>query len=327
MTHYFERNIVEIKNEYTDFLCNIMIPNIYEGFDFMYKKSKENFSNAKNKNITVYTFFINYLKGIKDLNQNQVENISNVLKSKSNCLEWFDNLVKAVIKSNIILLTFNTTGQQCELVNKKYHETIDVTKFIHSCYIECSNIFVTIPELFNDEISPKDLRIVKTKIFELIGIGIKNVIHKYLPMQDILKEFLKNDYIKETNKSERIRQMVNNDMLGGKKLLVSSEELYDESDTKPKNEINYEKEESIDNIEDSDEDSDEEYFDKNEIKDETKNEDEEEIKDEKEKEEKNESLTSSDAKKISPQKMNSPLPENIFKEGKKIEVVKLKNKK
>jgi len=331
MTHYFERNIVEIRNEYTDFLCSIMSPNIYEGFEFMYRKSKEN--AGKNRNISIITFFVNYLKGIKDLNQNQVENIANVLKNKSNCSEWFNNLVKAVIKSNIILLTFNTTGQQCDLVNRKYHETIDVTKFIHSCYIECSNIFINIPELFNDELLPKDLKITKTKIFELIETGIKNVIHKYLPMQEILKEFLKNDYINKQNKTDHIRQMVNQDLTGGNKLLVSSEELYD--DDSEKKIPNSEKEESIDDIETS-EDSGEDYFDEQNVK-----EDEKENEKENEKEDVIESITSSEKEdekedkkedkkedekedKKEDEKEDNLVPEKIFEEGKKIKVVKIK---
>jgi hypothetical protein len=41
MTHYFEKNIVEIKNEYTDFLTNMMAPLIYEGIQSLYYLAKK----------------------------------------------------------------------------------------------------------------------------------------------------------------------------------------------------------------------------------------------------------------------------------------------
>jgi hypothetical protein len=331
MTHYFERNIVEIRDEYTDFLCSVMSPNIYEGFDFMFKKSKDNLANAKNKssNLNVFVFFINYLKGIKDLNQNQVDVIASRLKNKSNCSEWFDDLVRAVIKSNIILLTFNASGQQCDLVNKKYHETINVTKFIHSCFIESATLFLSLPELFSDDFSPKDAKTAKIKIFEIINIGIKNVIRKNLPMQDILREFLKNDYI---NKKEHIRQMLDEDEQK-KKLLISSEESYSE----PK-QIQEEKVKDIESSEYDDEDG-ENFFDKNDLSEESKqldgelkeiSEKEEEEKEEEEKEEEEieeKEEEKEEEKKVEEEKVEDIKPEEIFKQlgkGGKVNIVKIK---
>ena len=39
--HYYERNIADIKAEYTDFLIHIISPLIYEGIKSMYKKAYE----------------------------------------------------------------------------------------------------------------------------------------------------------------------------------------------------------------------------------------------------------------------------------------------
>ena len=60
----------------------------------------------------------------------------------------FDDLVKAVIKSNIVLLTFSTSNKQSDLVNNKYHETIDVNDFVHKCYIESARVIYNNPQLF-----------------------------------------------------------------------------------------------------------------------------------------------------------------------------------
>ena len=39
MPHYYEKNIVEIKNEYTDFLINILTPLLSEGIKSIYDKA------------------------------------------------------------------------------------------------------------------------------------------------------------------------------------------------------------------------------------------------------------------------------------------------
>ena len=39
--HYYEKNIVDIKQEYTEFLSHIITPLIYEGIKSMYNKSIE----------------------------------------------------------------------------------------------------------------------------------------------------------------------------------------------------------------------------------------------------------------------------------------------
>ena len=46
----------------------------------------------------------------------------------------FEKLIKAVIKSHIILLTFNASGKKCKIVQEKFHEQIDCKLFIHKIY-------------------------------------------------------------------------------------------------------------------------------------------------------------------------------------------------
>src|SRR5579862_2328684 len=149
MTHFYEKNIVEIKNEYTSFLTNIITPLLYEGIHGLYRKSREvekqfieaaeNHSNIKV--LGVLKIFQNFLKGIDDINNIQIEEEVNRIKEKSRCSEWFDDLIKAVIKSNIVLLTYNASGKKCKLVAEKIHDSIDTKIFIHKCYIECARLF------------------------------------------------------------------------------------------------------------------------------------------------------------------------------------------
>ena len=125
MPHFYEKNIVEIKNEYTTFLVNIMTPFLYEGLKSVYGYALEadgQFEEkAKNdpsiQSPGILKIFQTCLREIPSLNNHSIENETNRIKDKSKCSDWFDDLVKAVIKSNIVLLTFSTDKNPSELVN------------------------------------------------------------------------------------------------------------------------------------------------------------------------------------------------------------------
>ena len=205
MTHFYERNIVEIKTEYTMFLTNIITPLIYEGIKKMYLKSVETEKifqeairdNADIENPGVLKIFQTFLKGIKNINNHNIEAESNRIKEKSKCSEWFDELVRAVVKSYIVLLTYNASGKTCRLVNEKFHESIDTKTFIHKCYVECARLFFNYPELFWHGFTTIEVKRNQREAFDIIRVAINEAIRKMLPMKLILQEYLKNDYIHE----------------------------------------------------------------------------------------------------------------------------------
>lgn len=231
MTHYYEKNIVEIKNEYTDFLSNILTPLIYEGISSMYSKAmnyEEEYINASKenpqiKNPGVLRLFQSFLKGIPKLNNHIIETETARLKDNSKCSDIFDDLIKAVVKSNIILLTFNASGKRCKLVNEKYHETVDTKLFIHKCYIECGRIFYNYPELFWHGYTTLDIKRNQREAHKLIKNAIIEAIRKILPIKAILEEYMNNDYITDNNENDsdennskylHIKNMVDRDLKG-----------------------------------------------------------------------------------------------------------------
>ena len=205
--HYFEKNVVEIKNEYTNFLINIMTPLVYEGIKNIYDRSIQTEKRFKEssmmdpnvQNPGVLKIFQIYLKDIQNLNNHMIQTEYERIKQSSKCAEWFDDLVKAVVKSNIILLTFNTSGKKCKLVNDKYHENIKIDMFIHKSYIECARIFYNYPEIFYHGYSSIDIKRNQREAYSLIKDGINEAIRKMLPIKLILEEYLKNDYIDDNN--------------------------------------------------------------------------------------------------------------------------------
>ena len=132
------------------------------------------------------------------------------IRDSSKHADIFDKLVKAVIKSNIVLLTYNASGKQCKLVNEKFHEKIDIKTFIHKIYIECAIQFFNYPELFWHKYSTNETQKNKREAINVIKECIREAILKVLPLNDILVEYLKNDYIQNQDEeaSHKVRQLL-----------------------------------------------------------------------------------------------------------------------
>ena len=164
--HYYEKNIVDIKNIYTDYLLNIIAPLVYEGIKSMYNKAiavEQEYKQAmlqdeKITNPGVLKIFQHFLKGVPSLNTNLIESEMIRIRDTSKNADIFDKLIRAVFKSYIILLTYNASGKECLLVKEKYHERIEIKDFIHKIYIESAKQFYNNPELFWHNYQPLDIK-------------------------------------------------------------------------------------------------------------------------------------------------------------------------
>jgi len=232
MTYFYERNIVEIKNEYTTFLINIMTPYVYEGIKSVYNYALDTHKkflekardNPQVKSPGPLKIFQTCLKEIPLLNNESIDRETKRIKEGSKCSDWFDDLVKAVIKSNIMLLTFSTNKDKSELIDSKYHEKINTKDFIHKCYIEVAKLIYNNPELYWHEFPILEVKRNQREIFELIKLAIQEGIRKMLPTKNILAEFLKKEYHAEEfditgkiseSKYTNIKNMINRDINGG----------------------------------------------------------------------------------------------------------------
>jgi len=279
MPHFYERNIVEIKNEYTDFLINILTPLLYEGLQSMYNDAmsfnEKETENNKEKPSILKTFQ-QILRSTPKLNEHLIQEETNRIITKSKCAEWFPELIRAVIKSYIVLLTYNTSEKRCQIVEHRFHETVNIYNFIHKCYIECAHEFYNNPELFWHELKPIYIKRNQRESFEIIRRCIKNAIRKILPIKLILSEYLSNDYIQtqdnvKNNETDyqRIKENIqrsNNGSFkyeGGSSANHYSEEDSEEYDDidKLKNRINY-----LEDKLDGNSDSDNSFLDEDKIK-------------------------------------------------------------
>jgi len=216
--HYYERNIVEIKTEYTNFLINIMAPLVYEGIKSMYDRAIEVEKETEqsvlqgtvNENPGVLKIFQHFLKNIQTLNSQLIEAEYIRIRDSSKNADIFEKLVKATFKSYIVLLTYNASGKECRLINEKYHEKINIKDFIHKVYVESSKILFLNPELFWHQFPTIEQQKNKRESISIIKDAIKEALIKVLPLNDIITEYLKNDYIIETDemKENKVRQIL-----------------------------------------------------------------------------------------------------------------------
>ena len=216
--HYYEKNIVDIKNEYTNFLSHIISPLIYEGFKSMYDRAVElekqyiaaMLEDETVRNPGVLKIFQYILKGVPQLNSSLIETEMIRIRDSSKNADIFEKLIRAVFKSYIVLLTYNASGKECVLVRERYHERIEIKDFIHKIYIETAKHIYNTPDLFWHNYSQLEIKKNQKDILQIINNSINDATLKVLPLNDILTEYLKNDYIQENNEL-KVRNMLANE--------------------------------------------------------------------------------------------------------------------
>jgi hypothetical protein len=210
------RYLTESKNEFFNFLCEILVPNIYHGLCEMleYSINMYNMLEERRKrdrtinNPGIVNIFKMCLRDISTLNNLEIENEYKKIKQNSKCSEWFDELVKSTFKSHVLFLTYDPTIENSTYKDNEIYNSLSIKDFIHRCYVESSEYFLDNCDLFVKKSDRKD------KIYEIIKNCINNSIRKILPYNDILKEYMRINFTIEKKKEEStklsdIKQMVN----------------------------------------------------------------------------------------------------------------------
>ena len=239
MTHFFEKTITDAKEIYLNCLLTTLIPLIHERFTHMYEKAlllEDKFITAEKqhptvKNPGILPLFQNIIRDINTLNHKLIEDEYIRIKSNSRCADIFDDLVKAVLKSYIITLTYTASGKKCKIIDERMHERVEIQNFIHKCYIESSVMIHDNPALFWQGYDNDVIKNNQYSIRQIIRNGIKNAIVQSIPMKDILETYLDNDYVEEEeNEAEtymKARDMIardaNRDEGGILRILETSE--------------------------------------------------------------------------------------------------------
>lgn len=183
--------LVETKKEYTIHLINALTPLMYEGIASIYEDAK---TNSPGSELMV---FQNLLKKIPSWNEHIIKSETDRITRSSVKGEFIEDLIKAVIKANIMILT-NTPPEKKD--NLKIKHEITTEKFIHYSYIEIARNIFQNPYLFYHKHTSFELKKNQRESFEIIKNSLEQSIRKMLPMNIILQNYLGSSFI--DNKSD-----------------------------------------------------------------------------------------------------------------------------
>jgi hypothetical protein len=200
--------LIETKQEYTIHLVNAMYPLIYEGLQSIYEDARK-MSTSNDELVN----FQRLLKAIPSWNPMMIESEYNRILRINTLGKTIEDLLKAVIKANIVVLT-NTNIEYDEKLLKELNIQDDYKSFVHLVYIECARNFYNSPYLFYHKNTDLDIKRHQTEILENIKSCIQNAIRKMIPLQITIKTYL-------DNKNTKIPTDINSETEQLKKLLHS----------------------------------------------------------------------------------------------------------
>jgi len=180
---------VEKKNEYTINLVNVLSPLIYEGLVSIYTEALNVSNNADN----ILKVFQSFLRKIPKWTLEMInQETERILKNSKSC-DWLSNLVKATIKANMIILTYNPHLKLQNKIESSYYKNINLEDFIHKIYIECARELWNNPYLMYHQYSPIELKRNQRDTIILVKDAVKEAIRRLLPLKELLEIYLDDD--------------------------------------------------------------------------------------------------------------------------------------
>jgi hypothetical protein len=189
--------LVETKQEYTTQLINVITPLIYEGLQSIYNEV-QSISN----NDSVLKSFQTAVQRIPKWNNDMINNETNRILNNTKSYTWLSDLIKATLKANIVVLTYNPTVTQQTSVDPSLYQNIQITDFIHKIYIECARELWNNPYLFYHNYPPIELKRNQRDTILLIKDCIREAIRKLLPVKHILQIYLGEEMVTGNNDTQ-----------------------------------------------------------------------------------------------------------------------------
>ena len=96
--------LVELKNEYTSQIVNILSPLIFQGIQSIYAEAQAIVKVNGDRNNTL-KIFQSCLKRIPKWNQAMIETETNRILTSTHSHVWLNDLIKATLKAHLIVLS------------------------------------------------------------------------------------------------------------------------------------------------------------------------------------------------------------------------------
>ena len=182
--------LVETKNEYTTHLSNILTPLVLEGLQSIYKEAVV---IAEGKENELLKIFQSCLKRIPKWNTAMIEKETNRIINSSHSYGWLNDLIKATLKANLIVLMYNPTLKVQSKLDPSFYQNIRTVDFIHRVYIECARELWNNPYLLYHQFPPIEIKRNQRDCMNLIKDCIKEALRKLLPVKHVLEFYLGED--------------------------------------------------------------------------------------------------------------------------------------
>jgi len=216
---------VETKYEYTTQLVNILTSLVYEGLNSIYTEALKTSSGSDN----ILKVFQSFLRRIPKWNSEIIKQETDRILTSSKSVSWLGDLVKATLKANMIILTYNPSLKIQHKIDPKYYKDIKLEDFIHKIYIECARELWNNPYLMYHQYSTIELKRNQRDTLFLIKEATKEAIRRLLPLKEILEIYL-DDELEVNNVNEFEKNVSEIDERNIQKLI--NKDLKEESNSK-----------------------------------------------------------------------------------------------
>lgn len=189
--------LVETKNEYITHLINILTPLIFEGLQSIYREAQKT-ADATD----ILKIFQTFLKRIPKWNKNLIDQETERIINSSHSYGWLCDLIKATLKSSLIVLMYNPTKKIQEKVDPSFYKNISTSDFIHKVYIECAREIWNNPYLLYHNYLPIEIKRNQRDCMIIIKDCIKEALRKLLPVKHILSIYLGEDIEEDINDNQ-----------------------------------------------------------------------------------------------------------------------------
>ena len=197
-------NLLETKkNEYSLYVIHLLTPQILNGLNFLYEESKK-LSNPE----SVLKMFQKLLKKIPEWNDNMLSQEVNRIMVSINDTNNLEDLIRAVVKSQIIILSYNPLSDVTPYIERSYYNDISIDKFIKNIYVNCAREFWIQPNLFYHNLESIKLQKNQKEILNIIKCCIDDAFRSLIPINFVLNNFLNTDmdYVTHQIKQQQKQQ-------------------------------------------------------------------------------------------------------------------------
>lgn len=176
-------SLVAAKQEYTQQLCDLLCPSLFEGFKSIWKTCKVSDSTKNLKS------FQEKLISVPLWNQNIIDNEYLRICKKEDTKLLLDKLIEAVFLSNVKVLSTIRLGK-IKPINITIPET---KKFLHQCYIESARKLWQDPHLIDDRakmLTYSEIKRNEKRMMLNLSESVEKTVSKLIPIQNILEVYL-----------------------------------------------------------------------------------------------------------------------------------------